>query len=103
MQAELDWPFEDAPDVMCFTVRSIVDGSQPILMATRDAEDGGWSFLTGEALDMSQALLVTLRSMVERDVTLLGLVDLLPGWMATRSATQDAWMRSPCEVAEDEG
>lgn len=88
---------------MCFTVRSVVDGSKPLLMVARDAEDGGWSFLTGEALDMSEALLVTLRSRVERDVTLLGLADLSPGWMATRSAVRDAWVRSPDEASEGKG
>ncbi len=76
MSTSNSWPFEDPPNVMCFTVKSIVQVTKPLLMVSRDAEDAGWSFLTGEPLEMSEALLVTLRSMVERDQTLLELADL---------------------------
>lgn len=38
------WPFDSPPNVVCFTVRSIVDGVRPVLMASRDADDGAWYF-----------------------------------------------------------
>lgn len=41
------WLLNGPPNVVCFTVRSIVDGEEPVLMASRDAGDGGWQFLTG--------------------------------------------------------
>lgn len=62
-------------------------------MVCRDAEDEDWSFLTGEAIDMSEALLVTLGSMIERDRSLLDLADLLPGWTAVRTAFLSPWER----------
>jgi len=89
---------------MCFTVRSIVEGTKPLLMVSRNAEDEGWSFLTGEELDMSEALLVTLRSMVERDSSLLALVDLAPGWTAVREKASSSWTRTQdVQVADDYG
>lgn len=55
-------------------------------MASRDADDGGWQFLTGDAFQIAEAMLVTLKSMVARDQTLLELAAMQPGWMAWREA-----------------
>jgi hypothetical protein len=52
MNTSTPWPFEDPPNVMCFTVKSIVQATKPLLMVSRDVEDAGWSFLTGESIDM---------------------------------------------------
>jgi hypothetical protein len=87
------WPFNSPPNVVCFTVRSIVDGEKPVLMASRDADDGGWQFLTGDAFHMTEAMLVTLESMVARDQTLLELSAMQPGWMAWREAPDAPWSR----------
>jgi hypothetical protein len=86
---------------MCFTVKSIVQATTPLLMVSRDVEDAGWSFLTGEPLDMSEALLVTLRSMVERDQTVLELADLPPGWTAVRSSPQASWTRAEDKISNE--
>lgn len=101
MSTSNSWPFEDPPNVMCFTVKSIVQATKPLLMVSRDAEDAGWSFLTGEPLDMSEALLVTLRSMVERDQTVLELADLPPGWTAVRGSPQTGWTRAEDKISDD--
>ena len=53
------WPFDSPPNVACFTVRSIVDGVKPVLMASRDADDGAWQFLTGDAFNKAEAMLVS--------------------------------------------
>ena len=87
------WPFDSPPNVACFTVRSIVDGMRPFLMVSRDADDGAWQFLTGDAFDMAEALLVTLESMVARDPSLLQLADIQPGWMAWRESPGAPWSR----------
>ena len=54
------WPFDSPTSVACFTVWSIVDGVRPVLMASRDADDGAWQFLTGDAFDMAETVLVSL-------------------------------------------
>lgn len=101
MNTVTPWPFGDAPNVMCFTVRSIISASKPLLMVHHDAEDGTWSFLTGEPIDMSEAMLVSLKSMVERDESLRDLADLPPGWTAVRLATEASWMRAPNESSAE--
>ena len=87
------WPFDSPPNVACFTVRSIVDGVRPVLIASRDADDGAWQFLTGDAFDMAEAMLVSLESMVARDQRLLQLADIQPGWMAWRERPDAPWNR----------
>lgn len=42
------WPFEDAPNLACFTVRSIMNGTAPILYVSRDDDDGAWQMLTSD-------------------------------------------------------
>lgn len=88
-----DWPFDSPPNVACVTVQSIVEGARPVLMATRDAHDGGWQFLTGDVFDTAEAMLVSLRSMVERDPTLLELAHVQPGWIAWRERHGAPWQR----------
>ncbi|MDM0028120.1 hypothetical protein [Variovorax saccharolyticus] len=71
-----DWPFDSPPDVACLTVRSIVEGVKPVLMASRDANDGAWQLLTGDAFDAAEEMRVSLASMIGHDPTLLQLADL---------------------------
>lgn len=88
-----DWPFDDSPSVACFTVRSIIDGTKPILMVSHDEEDGSWQMLTGDAFDMAEAMLVLLKEVVERDPSLLELADLPLGWSAWRERPSSPWTR----------
>lgn len=74
--SNVNWPFDDPPNVATITVRQIVDDSEPILLVTRDADDGGWQFLTGEAFDVSDGMVVSLRSIYQRDRTIAELADL---------------------------
>lgn len=56
-----DWPLADPPNVMLVTARQIIDGTEPILLACRDADDGSWQFLTGGSANIADGKLVTLR------------------------------------------
>jgi len=62
-------------------------------MASRDEDDGAWQFLTGDAFDKAEAMLVSLESMVARDCSLLQLADIQPGWMAWRESPDAPWGR----------
>jgi hypothetical protein len=88
------WLFDDPPNVATITVRQIVEAGEPILLVARDTEDGGWQFLIGGAFDVADAMVVSLRSMFERDPTIAELADLEPGWQATRQRVGAAWHRS---------
>jgi hypothetical protein len=88
------WPFADPRNVAVFTVRDVVEMRHPILAVFHDADDGGWQFLTGQPLDMKDAMLVGLEEIVRLDPTLSVLADLPLGWMATRARVGDEWRRS---------
>ena len=88
-----EWPFADPPNVVTLTVRQIVEKERPILLVCHDEDDGGWQFLTGDAIDMADAVLVSLRTIVGVDSTVLELADLEVGWRAHRTDAQSAWVR----------
>jgi hypothetical protein len=90
-----DWPFDDPPNVASITVRQIVHGGAPILLVARDAEDGGWQFLTGGAFEVADGMMVSLVSIVRRDPSVAELADLPPGWTALRATVGQPWQRSP--------
>jgi hypothetical protein len=92
--AKAKWRFDEPPNAATITVRQIVEGGAPILLVARDAEDGGWQFLTGGAFDVADGMVVSLRSIVERDPTIAELADLEPGCQATRQWVGAAWKRS---------
>jgi hypothetical protein len=87
------WPFKDPENTTTFTVRQIMDGSAPILLVCRDADDGSWQFLTGDAFDMKSAMLVTLKQTFSRDSSIAEIADLPPGWCASREREGAPWRR----------
>lgn len=95
------WPFADPPNLAVFTVKQILHGGKPVLYVTHDADDGGWQFLTGGAFDMTDALLVSLKSMIEHDLSLAQLADLPIGWSARRDDTKSRWQRAPKSEARE--
>jgi hypothetical protein len=88
------WPFTDPPNVAVFTTRQVVREAQPILRVTHDAGDGSWQFLTGGRVQLKDAMIVSLLSMVRRDPSLAELGDLPRGWQARRKQPGGAWRRS---------
>ena len=92
-----DWPFEDPRNVATFTVRQIMQDGQPILLVCHDEEDGGWQFLPASDVSMSDALLVSLESVVALDPTVAELADLPMGWRAARAHPEAPWVRTPSQ------
>lgn len=88
------WPFSSPENEAVVTVSQILDGSLPILLVSHDASDGGWQFLTGLDVQMSDAKLVSLKSMTEHDPSLLELADLPEGWQAMRSSSSAPWVKA---------
>ena len=78
------WPFDQPRNCATFTMRQVLDGSEPILLVSHDADDHGWQFIgTSDAL-MANAKLVCLEEIVRPDPTVLEVADLPPGWQAVR-------------------
>jgi hypothetical protein len=89
-----DWPFDQSPNCMCVSLRTIVFDGQPILYVSHDEDDHGWQFLGGGAVEMSNAALVALSTIVKLDASVLAVADLPPGWHAWRKSTDGAWQRA---------
>jgi hypothetical protein len=90
-----DWPFDQPRNYATFSLRQIVFGDAPILYVTHDEDDDGWQFLNGEAALISDAAIVALSEIVERDPSVLCLADLPPDWYAWRNSIEDSWQRAP--------
>ena len=88
-----NWPFDDPENMATLTVRQVIADGQPILLVSHDAEDGMWQFLTGESVEMADAMLVSLCEMYRIDPSIAELADLPIGWQAKRSAAGKPWRR----------
>ncbi len=89
------WPYSDPPNVMAMTLQQIMDGTAPILLVCRDADDGTWQFLDGNAISMSDALLVCLKNVVALDPSVAELADMPLGTEAVRASAGAPWQRQP--------
>jgi hypothetical protein len=88
------WLFHDPPNVAVITTVSIMQGEKNILRVIHDEDDGGWLFLEEKPVSDEEAVVVSLRTIVNRDTTINDLVDLPLGWMAWREAVNQPWFRA---------
>jgi hypothetical protein len=96
-----DWPFADPENTAAFTLRDVIDGRKPILLATHDEDDGCWQFLDDRVdPDPDEGVVVPLKQVVHLDPSLLQLADLPLGWCAWRTAADAPWQRG--ELGPDE-
>ena len=86
-----DWTFDQAENVACFTLRQIIEEGAPILFVVHDEHDHGWQFLTGDEVTMDDAMIVSMREMVNHDRTILEIGHMLPGYRATRVSVGEPW------------
>src|SRR4051812_5693659 len=94
-KSEPEWPFDQPPNCLAFSLRSIVFDGQPILYVTHDEDDHGWQFLDGKTPDMANAAVVSLSNIVKLDPSVLAVADLPPGWRAWRDSADADWKRGP--------
>lgn len=94
----MEWKFGDPPNVAVFTHRKIVDRTSPIAYVSHDQSDGAWQFLPTDALDASNAALVSLKSIVEIDESVVALADLPLGWHAWRDSNELPWQRACMDI-----
>src|SRR5687767_13668168 len=98
------WPFDKPRSCVAFTVRQVLDGSEPILLVSHDADDDhGWQFIGTSDASMADAKLVCLEEIARVDPTILEVADLPPGWQAVRDAVGGVWTRRQHRpISEDE-
>ena len=97
------WPFDQPRNCATFTMRQVLDGSEPILLVSHDEDDNGWQFIgTSDAL-VDDTKLVCLEEIVRLDPTVLEVSDLPPGWQAFRGEVGGEWtLRKRPPDPEDE-
>ena len=94
MMTELhDWPFDQAENVAAVSDASVVDEHAPILLVVHYSEDDSWGFFSGEPFTPARGKVIAMREAVRLDPTLRSVADLPPGWTATRSRSNDVWLR----------
>ena len=74
-------------------MRQVLEGSEPIVLVSHDADDHGWQFIGTSEASMADAKLVCLEEIVHLDPTVLEVADLPPGWQAIRERVGGAWTR----------
>ncbi|MDP1736869.1 MAG: hypothetical protein Q8L23_05455 [Caulobacter sp.] len=88
----MTWKFDQAPNVVCITCRSVIDGS-PVLVVTHYEDDHSWCFLDGQAHDLSEGLVVAMSTVIEAHPDLDDIAHLPAGWTATRAAADQPWTK----------
>ncbi|WP_181016149.1 hypothetical protein [Pseudanabaena sp. BC1403] len=74
-------------------MRQVLDGTEPILLVSHDAEDHGWQFIGISDASVSDAKLVCLEEITRLDPTVLEVADLPSGWLAIRERVGGSWTR----------
>lgn len=74
-------------------MRQVLDGLEPILLVSHDADDHAWQFIGTSNASMLDAKLVCLEEIVGLDPTVLEVADLSPGWQAIRDSVGGPWVR----------
>ncbi len=90
------WKFRDPPNVAVIANRRAVTGGDWIAHVSHDAEDGGWQFHTADPgpLNDADAIVVSLRNIVQLDESVEDLADLPLGWHAWRDSKAAPWQRA---------
>ena len=88
-----DWPFDQPRNCATLTMRQVLDGSEPILLVSHDADDHGWQFIGTTDASVADGKLVCLEHIVRLDPTVLEVADLAPGWQAVRDHVGAPWIR----------
>ncbi|WP_083458105.1 immunity protein Imm33 domain-containing protein [Herbaspirillum hiltneri] len=91
----MSWLFADPPNMAVISHRRIVEGASPISFVSHDEDDGGWQFFPNSdgALDASEAVVASFKSIVNIDSSIVELADLPLGWCARRTSPTGQWTR----------
>ncbi len=94
---KMDWPFDQARNVMAVTTHQVIDKKLPILMVAHYEDDHSWAFTCGTTNKSEDLMLVSMGNIVNLDASLKEISDLPPGWSATRKSINDKWVREKDE------
>ena len=91
-----DWKFSDGPNTAAITTKNIMYSGGWISFVSHD-EDGTWQFHGEETVDLDDALVVGLTSIVKLDPSVQELSQLPLGYYAWRDSKGSAWRIAKAE------
>lgn len=74
-----------------FTVKSIIDGDEDVLLVIHDNEDE-WQFLSAEDVSYENMMMVTLKQIIVRDNVIEQVLNLPLGYEASRDRVASKWV-----------
>ncbi len=90
------WLFNDPQNLAVIANRKIIFEHAWISYVSHDSEDGAWQFHTNQPgpIAESDAVVVSLKKIVDLDSTALYLSDLPIGWHAWRDSPDTPWKKA---------
>lgn len=88
-----DWPFDQQRSCSTITMRQVLEGLEPILLVSHDADDEGWQFIGITSANVDDGRAVCLEEIVRLDPSVVEVADLAPGWQAVRERVGGRWTR----------
>ena len=91
------WQFNEPPNMAVIVNKKILFEGDWIAYVSHDSDDGAWQFHTNQSAPVgeSDAMLVSLQSIVNIDPSILLLADLPLGWHAWRDSKDADWQKMP--------
>ena len=86
-----EWPFEDSPQTAVFTTKSITNREKDVMIVFHDEEDGAWQFFDGGKICKDNAMIISLKEMVELDPSIIQLAGMKTGYLAVRESINSKW------------
>ncbi len=87
----MNFPFNEPENVAVFTCSHVLEGGADICYVTHDEDDGAWQFLCGESHDESDARIVSLKEIFDRDPSVGALSQMPLGCGAVRENRESPW------------
>ena len=88
----MSWPFDQGPNVACLTSGAVIDG-QPVLFVKHFDDDDSWVFWHGTAFAYDEAMVVGMKTVLDRHPDVVEVADVPPGWSAARTAVDQPWTK----------
>lgn len=94
------WQFNDPPNLAVIVNKAIILKGDWIAYVSHDLDDGGWQFHADQPEPVTQddAMLVSLKNIVDLDPSIVDLAGLPPGWHAWRDSKESKWQISAQNV-----
>ena len=85
---------KDLFDTAVFTTRFVIEDKKTITYVTHEIEDGAWQFFSDDKFDDFESVVkvVGLREIINLDPSIIELVEMSEGFIATRNDRLDNWV-----------